>query len=315
MRKKELITCDNFYKENKRGKCNGKYCDSCLQRHYSTSVSILREEESWTCFECTKTCSCAGCRRLRGENVPVKKRKRRVPHKVPSSLSLDANNPPNKQFPHPLEQQYSSEFTYLGDGTQYYKIPPLPESQECHKRTRSSIDEGQPSRLLRSSFFSPSAERLEILAPATEKMRKEAALLLSLDQNNAPFNSEEEREKEGGISLQNTLLCAETPSQLLKSDATRTKSPSLISRSEGQMEQTRQEVKFFNKKLVKWKDKRCNLKGVQVATQGRLLPSFETLFHQKESLSPHKESLFFPTTPPFVQADLPSLLSQNKEHK
>lgn len=90
MKKSEVICCDNFFKKNKQGRCNGKYCDSCMQRHYATSLEELRNLPEWTCFKCTQFCVCACCKRERGDNVPVKKRRRRK--NMPSDLE---DSPPS----------------------------------------------------------------------------------------------------------------------------------------------------------------------------------------------------------------------------
>jgi len=77
MKKNEVICCDNFFKKNKQGRCNGKYCDNCMQRHYQTCIDDLRDLKEWACFKCTQKCVCASCKRERGDNVPVKKRRKR----------------------------------------------------------------------------------------------------------------------------------------------------------------------------------------------------------------------------------------------
>ena len=77
MKKNDLAVCVNFFKRQKRGKCNGKYCDSCLAKHYHTNVEELGKQKQWLCFQCTQTCQCAQCKRNRGINIPVKKRKRK----------------------------------------------------------------------------------------------------------------------------------------------------------------------------------------------------------------------------------------------
>merc|ERR1711991_661424 len=34
MRKQRVTACDNFFSSDKEVRCNGRYCDACIQRHY-----------------------------------------------------------------------------------------------------------------------------------------------------------------------------------------------------------------------------------------------------------------------------------------
>ena len=78
MKKPKILCCDRFFKTDKEERCNGKYCESCVRRHYSTTVDQLGMQEKWICFKCQGKCACANCRRERGEKIPVKKRRRKI---------------------------------------------------------------------------------------------------------------------------------------------------------------------------------------------------------------------------------------------
>jgi len=93
MKKSEVICCDNFFKKNKQGRCNGKYCDNCMQRHYQTCIDDLRDLKEWACFKCTEKCVCASCKRERGDNVPVKKRRKRKNRSSDDSLDNTPSSP------------------------------------------------------------------------------------------------------------------------------------------------------------------------------------------------------------------------------
>lgn len=77
MKKPKIVCCDDFFKDNKHDRCNGKYCESCVRRHYGTTVDELGQLPEWKCFRCSGTCLCANCKRDRGEDIPVKKRRRK----------------------------------------------------------------------------------------------------------------------------------------------------------------------------------------------------------------------------------------------
>ena len=77
MKKDVLVCCDNYFKKPKNGKCNGKYCRTCLEKHYDLAIEQLKDLPEWICFSCRDVCSCASCRRERGEEVPLKSRKRK----------------------------------------------------------------------------------------------------------------------------------------------------------------------------------------------------------------------------------------------
>ena len=76
MKKPEVLCCDNFSKKREKGRCSGKYCNSCLEKHYNTSIDEITSYPVWQCFRCNKICECAQCKRERGIDVPIKKRKR-----------------------------------------------------------------------------------------------------------------------------------------------------------------------------------------------------------------------------------------------
>lgn len=177
MKKPELITCNNFHKQSRKGKCNGKYCDSCLQRHYGTSVEQLRGEKEWTCFECLKTCACAGCRRDRGEDIPVKKRKKRS--SVVSEMLHQKNTPARLKTQEGLEQKErcsspepSLDLSILAIQALSEQWPPK-LSEESPKRKRAKRKEGAPSPL------SASKVSLESDMPRELELVEDAAFILS----------------------------------------------------------------------------------------------------------------------------------------
>lgn len=71
------VSIKSIRKKGIYGRCSGKYCALCLERHYHLSIDLLRGLPKWVCLQCLGICSCAPCRRIRGEHVPVKKRARR----------------------------------------------------------------------------------------------------------------------------------------------------------------------------------------------------------------------------------------------
>jgi hypothetical protein len=54
------------------------------------SLEELEGLETWICFACNGICSCVSCRRQRGEEVPIKPRKKKeVPVNLPKSNSVN----------------------------------------------------------------------------------------------------------------------------------------------------------------------------------------------------------------------------------
>lgn len=82
MRKQRVTACDNFFSTDKEVRCNGRYCDACIQRHYVEDANDFSDLEHWLCYRCTGRCTCAACKRRRkadedGEElVEVEPRKR-----------------------------------------------------------------------------------------------------------------------------------------------------------------------------------------------------------------------------------------------
>ena len=65
MRKARVTACDNFFSTDKEKRCNGRYCDGCIQRHYMEEATDFAHLPKWTCFRCTGRCTCAACKRRR----------------------------------------------------------------------------------------------------------------------------------------------------------------------------------------------------------------------------------------------------------
>lgn len=62
----DVVYCSRYFK----GSCSKKYCVGCIQRHYGEDIND-DNKESWVCLYCRNLCSCAFCRRRRGdESVP-----------------------------------------------------------------------------------------------------------------------------------------------------------------------------------------------------------------------------------------------------
>merc|ERR1711991_109063 len=65
MRKQRVTACDNFFSSDKEVRCNGRYCDACIQRHYLEDANEFSDLEHWLCYRCTSRCTCAACKRRR----------------------------------------------------------------------------------------------------------------------------------------------------------------------------------------------------------------------------------------------------------
>jgi hypothetical protein len=69
MRKPRVTCCDNFFIVQRGVRCNGRFCDGCVVRHYGEDPATLMRP-SWFCYRCDGRCSCAACRRKRnGEDI------------------------------------------------------------------------------------------------------------------------------------------------------------------------------------------------------------------------------------------------------
>lgn len=72
----KVVFCDKLFEAHpNKESCNGKYCETCIRRHYNTTPEILGAEKEWICFKCQGACLCANCRRERGEDIPIKRRR------------------------------------------------------------------------------------------------------------------------------------------------------------------------------------------------------------------------------------------------
>ena len=65
MRKQRVTACDNFFSTDKEVRCNGRYCDACVERHYQENPDSFSNLHSWICYRCTGRCTCAACKRRR----------------------------------------------------------------------------------------------------------------------------------------------------------------------------------------------------------------------------------------------------------
>jgi hypothetical protein len=74
----DVVYCSRYFK----GSCSKKYCVGCIQRHYGEDITD-DNKESWVCLYCRNMCSCAFCRRRRGdETVPSEFGVSTVPRKA-----------------------------------------------------------------------------------------------------------------------------------------------------------------------------------------------------------------------------------------
>ena len=65
MKHEKIVVCDHFWDTDKSTKCNGRYCNNCIKRHYKEELGSLENLEQWICYKCSDVCVCAACRRLR----------------------------------------------------------------------------------------------------------------------------------------------------------------------------------------------------------------------------------------------------------
>ncbi len=110
MRKARVTACDNFFSTDKEKRCNGRYCDGCVQRHYLEDAAEFASLPHWICFRCTGRCTCAACKRRRkgddggmgldgsvggaggsevGSSGPASSVRRREPKRYADELELD----------------------------------------------------------------------------------------------------------------------------------------------------------------------------------------------------------------------------------
>lgn len=65
MRKPRVTCCDNFFSAHRGTRCNGRFCDGCIVRHYGEDPEAFAELTNWVCYRCTGRCTCAACKRKR----------------------------------------------------------------------------------------------------------------------------------------------------------------------------------------------------------------------------------------------------------
>jgi len=138
MKKNEVICCDNFFKKNKQGRCNGKYCDNCMQRHYQTCIDDLRDLKEWACFKCMHKCVCASCKRERGDNVPVKKRRKRKNRGSEDSSEAIPSSP--VEFDLCMKKQKVESLAYERPKTRSSISKPVIKPEDNSGRRMSQID-------------------------------------------------------------------------------------------------------------------------------------------------------------------------------
>ena len=54
-----ILLCDNFFKA--QDKCQGNYCEKCLNDFYGHSIEELEHSQVWRCFKCLDACCCSLC--------------------------------------------------------------------------------------------------------------------------------------------------------------------------------------------------------------------------------------------------------------
>merc|ERR1711991_1209426 len=86
MRKQRVTACDNFFSSDKEVRCNGRYCDACILRHYAEDPLSFEHLVTWICYRCSGRCTCAACKRRRkadevGEELGLDPQPRKREHR------------------------------------------------------------------------------------------------------------------------------------------------------------------------------------------------------------------------------------------
>jgi hypothetical protein len=85
----DVVYCSRFLK----GTCSKKYCKGCLARHYNEELNE-EDKQTWICIYCRNSCTCASCRRKRGEEAAsnsrsgVGRKRRRVSSKFKANKRI-----------------------------------------------------------------------------------------------------------------------------------------------------------------------------------------------------------------------------------
>lgn len=219
MKKGIIVCCDNFFKRQKDERCNGKYCENCVARHYGVEVEELKDKKEWKCFKCEGTCVCASCKRERGENIPVKKRKRKD-----KSLSSSTIASPSQLIS--KKKKKTSEFnpfTFTSEGPKslpsFKEMDLLAEAASVlasSKERSPSFDFSSPFTSANNSFsftsannsfvfneIAPKKEIVENLRSQISSLKEELQLLKSLVllPDNQSFSAQEQQLPKNDIPL------------------------------------------------------------------------------------------------------------------
>merc|ERR1711916_34031 len=112
MRKQRVTACDNFFSPDKEIRCNGRYCDACIQRHYGEDASRFVNLREWKCYRCTGRCTCAACKRRRkaddeGEDMLVEPEPRKREARVKFRYNDDVPAYDDEDF-EPVKKRHST---------------------------------------------------------------------------------------------------------------------------------------------------------------------------------------------------------------
>ena len=177
MKKENLLCCDNLFKTPKNGKCNGKYCEACLEKHYTDNLEELKGLANWFCYSCRRVCTCARCRRERGEKNTSKANKRSPTHSTAICIQPSGKEQGKIQL-FSLKEEPSG-------------LPEFPLYTFSQASTQSSVGEDQMQgneKNIVPKFTLSFEERLNLLQHPFENQ------LPSLQQNQ---ESQKEKQKEG----------------------------------------------------------------------------------------------------------------------
>ena len=171
MKKTQLVCCDNFFKKQKTDRCNGKYCESCVKRHYGTTIEELSEKKQWQCFKCQRNCLCANCKRERGEQVMRKKKQEIIWEPILFFFFLKGEDIPiKKRRRRKRSEKESDGFNFSGQNftssLPHIPVPRILEESKRHKTRPSLPDIKSPVFL---SPFSKITE-FEVLAEAATSL-------------------------------------------------------------------------------------------------------------------------------------------------
>ena len=145
MKQDKLLACVNFWKK-KKVKCNGKYCSKCIEKHYRTDLEFQKKTiGGWICFSCQGLCTCAVCKRKRGDGSSARNIQKSILKLQQDSDSFvevryahhDETNDlsPNQSLPPMQEYSFApipnDTYSRIDDSPNQFcaYIPPIPTSQ------------------------------------------------------------------------------------------------------------------------------------------------------------------------------------------